>query len=113
MDAYGFPIGLFTTNRWVTDEAWYVADDATRMLAHFRIDHAGPSWPVNRWLSAMFMLFRPQMAALLAARDAAIAAWAARQPGVDVFEDRNLEVASQLSISVEAQMARLRALPGA
>ena len=52
MDAYGFPIGLFTTNRWVTDEAWYSAADATRLLARFRIDHAAPSWPVNRWISA-------------------------------------------------------------
>ena len=110
MDAYGFPIGLFTTNRWVTDEAWYSAADATRLLARFRIDHAAPSWPVNRWISAMFVLFRPQMAALLDQRDVTIADWAARHPGTDVFEDRALEITSQASISVEDRIARVRAM---
>lgn len=117
MDAYGFPIGLFTTNRWVTDEAWYSAADATRLLEHFRVDHAAPSWPVNRWISAMFVLFRPQMVALLDQRDVAIAEWAARHPGMDVFEDRALEITSQTAISVEERIAQVRAmvalLPGA
>lgn len=110
MDAYGFPIGLFTTNRWVTNEAWYSAADATRMLERFRIDHAAPSWPVNRWISAMFVLFRPQMAALLERRDVAIADWAAGHPGADVFEDRELEITSQTSISVEERIAQVRAM---
>ena len=110
MDAYGFPIGLFTTNRWVTNEAWYSAADATRMLERFRIDHAAPSWPVNRWISAMFVLFRPQMAALLDQRDVAIADWAARHPGTDGFEDRALEITSQTTISVEDRIARVRAM---
>ena len=30
-------------------------------LDRFDIDHAYPSWPVNRWLTAMVRLFRPQM----------------------------------------------------
>ena len=110
MDAYGFPIGLFTTNRWVTDEAWYTAADASRLLERFRIDHAASSWPVNRWISAMFVLFRPQMAALLERRDAAVDEWARRHPGTDVFEDRALEITSQVSISVEDRVAHLRAV---
>lgn len=107
MDAYGYPIGLFTTNRWVTDEAWYSAADATRLLQRFRIDHAAPSWPVNRWISAMFVLFRPQMAALLGHRDEAVRSHAAGHPGVDVFEDRALEITSEMSISVDQQIARV------
>ncbi len=110
MDAYGYPMGLFTTNRWVTDEAWYQGADVTQLLAHFHIDHAAPSWPVNRWISAMFVLFRPQMAALLKQRDSAIAAWAASHPGGDVFEDRELDITSQLPISVGDQIEHVRAL---
>ncbi len=110
MDAYGFPIGLFTTNRWVTDEAWYNACDVAQMLSLFRIDHAAPSWPVNRWISAMFVLFRPQMQVLLAQRDASVATWAAQHPGTDVFEDRTLDITSQLRISVPEQIARVEAL---
>lgn len=110
MDAYGFPIGLFTTNRWVTDEAWYTAADVMQLLTHFKIDHAAPSWPVNRWISAMFVLFRPQMCELLLKRDAVVANWAASHPGNDVFEDRQLDITSRLAISVEAQISRLDAL---
>lgn len=110
MDAYGFPIGLFTTNRWVTAEAWYAAEDVTQLLARFRVDHAAPSWPVNRWISAMFVLFRPQMHQLLLQRDAALAQWAARHPGVDVFEDRALDVTSSVAISVDEQMRQVQAL---
>ncbi len=110
MDAWGYPIGLFTTNRWVTDEAWYAAADVTPLLQRFRIDHAGPSWPANRWISAMFGLFYPQMALLLDERDREVARWQHDHPGVDVFEDRNLEITSWVSISVDRQIeaARLR-----
>lgn len=112
MDAWGSPIGLFTTNRWVTDEAWYRADDVIRLLDRFRIGHPAPSAPVNRWISAMFVLFRPQMEALIRARDAAVARWAARHPDRDVYEDRGLEITSSLPISVDGQVAALRALVG-
>ncbi len=108
MDAWGYPIGLFTTNRWVTDEAWYAAADVTQLLERFRIDHAGPSWPANRWISAMFQLFQPQMALLLEERDRQVALWAQAHPGQDVFEDRALEITSWLSISVDAQLEFVR-----
>jgi hypothetical protein len=107
MDSYGFPIGLFTVNRWVTAEAWYPADQVIRMLDRFIIDHAFPSWPVNRWISAMFVLYRPHIEALIRQRDAAIRAWASTHPGADVFEDRALDVTSQMTISVEETMARV------
>ncbi len=112
MDAYGEPIGLFTVNRWVTGDAWYPAADVIRMLDRFDIDHANPSWPANRWLGAMLRLFRPQIEALILARDAAVADWARAHPATDVFEDRELEITSQLEISVEAQIAAVTAALG-
>ena len=48
MDSTGLPIRLLSTNRWVTGEAWYRADDVCKLLDLFEIDHAQPSWPVNR-----------------------------------------------------------------
>ncbi|MFS8086737.1 MAG: DUF6969 family protein [Acidobacteriota bacterium] len=107
MDGYGRPLSLFTVNRWVTAEAWYPAASVIRMLRDFGIDHAYPSWPVNRWLTAMLRLFRPQIDALLRQRDAAMADWARRYPGTDVFEDRRLEVMSELPINVDQQIARI------
>ena len=109
MDRKGFPVALFTTNRWVTGETWYPAADVQRMLAHFDIDHARPSWPVNRWVTAMLRLFRPTILELIERRDAAVEAWRRKHPKRDTYEDRDLELTSQSRISVEKQIAGVRA----
>ena len=112
-DRFGTPTGLFTTNRWVTAETWYPGPDVIRMLPHFGIDHAWPSWPVNRWLTAMVGLFRPQIEALVTARDAALAAHRASHPDRDAFEDRAVEVLSETAIDDAARRAAIdRALGG-
>jgi len=110
MDAQGEPIGLFAPNRWVAGDTWYAARDTIAMLDGFRVDHAYPSWPVNRWLSAMFVLYRPHIEALLLERDSAIAAWRARLPHEDVLERREIEVLSYLPISVDNSIAELDAV---
>jgi len=101
MDTYGAPIGLFATNRWVTGDTWYAARDLIAMLPRWRIDHAYPSWPVNRWLCAMLVLFRPQVEALLLERDRVIDAWRDALGGEDVLERRDLEMLAYMPISIE------------
>ena len=109
MDAFGRPIGLFAVNRWVSAEAWYPAEDVIRMLDRFAIDHAFPSWPVNRWIGAMLQLFRPQVETLLRHRDAVVEAWRRAHPDGDVFEDRRLDVTGEFAISIDAQIAAVAA----
>ncbi|MBL8504614.1 MAG: hypothetical protein JNL78_14335, partial [Rhodocyclaceae bacterium] len=109
MDDYGYPTGLFTVNRWVTGDAWYAADDVIGMLDCFEVDHANPSWPANRWITAMLRLFRPQIEALILARDATLAEWMRTHPGKDAYEDRDLEITSQIAISVDEQIAAVEA----
>ena len=109
MDAFGRPISLFAVNRWVSAEAWYPAEDVIRMLDRFAIDHAFPFWPVNRWISAMLQLFRPQVEALLRHRDLVVDAWRRAHPDSDVFEDRQLEVTGEFPISIDAQIANVAA----
>lgn len=109
MDAFGKPIGLFAVNRWVSDEAWYRADDVIRMLDCFVVDHAFPSWPVNRWIGAMLRLFRPQIETLVRQRDKVVEAWALTHPDRDAFEDRRLEITGELSIDIDAQIAAVAA----
>jgi hypothetical protein len=104
MTPAGFPFRLFTTNRWVTGESWYRAEDVIALLAFFNIDHARPSWPANRWITAMLTLFKPQIVELVRARDRAVAAWAELHRERDVYEDRELEIASYMEIDVEAQI---------
>jgi len=101
MDAWGKPIGLFATNRWVTDETWFSAEDVIRQIDRFQVDHAWPSWAVNLWLSALIRLFQPHIEQLLRHRDAVIARRHLEAPDIDVLEDRSLEITGQLSIDVE------------
>jgi len=108
MDSAGFPIQLFTTNRWVTGENWYDKKDVIDMLDGFIIDHCNPSWPANRWITAMVVLFRPQIERLIIARDTAVTDWKAKKPDEDVYEDRDLEVTSQLDIKVEDQIRSIK-----
>jgi hypothetical protein len=110
MNPAGIPFRLFTVNRWVTGEVWYKADDVALMLDRFEIDHAQPSWPVNRWITGMVRLFKPQILELLQARDRAVAAWAKKCGIKDVYEDRDLEVASFMEISVEDQVRTVMGL---
>ncbi|HEX7970131.1 MAG TPA: hypothetical protein VF502_18040, partial [Stellaceae bacterium] len=108
LDAGGAPLRLFTTNRWVTGETWYAAADVVAMLDRFAVDLARPSWPLNRWISALFRLFKPQMAALIQERDEAVMSWRRRHRGkVHVFEDRRLEITSALDIDIEDQIRRV------
>lgn len=107
MDAWGEPIGLFATNRWVTDESWYPASEVIRMLEGFEVDHAAPSWPVNRWLGAMLRLYRPWVAGLLRHRDEVVAAHASVSPADDTLEDRSLEITGYIHIEVDALAASL------
>jgi hypothetical protein len=109
MDKFGVPIRLFTTNRWVTGEVWYDADNVRMMLDNFLIDHTRPSWPVNRWISGMVRLFRPQIVSLIDARDKAIEVWKERYPDRNVFEDNDLEITSALDIDIDTQVAAVSA----
>lgn len=114
MNAYGYPIGLFAPNRWVAGDTWYRAQDVIRMLPRFRIDHAWPSWPVNRWISAMLVLFGPHIEQLLRARDRSLEAWREKRRDEDVLECRDIDILAQMPVSVEDTLATLRkVLPSA
>ena len=100
MTPSGMPVRLFTTNRWVTGETWYKAADVIAMLDRFVINLDHPSPLLNQWLTAMFILFKPQIKTLLIERDRVIERWHAQHPDSDVFEDRRLEIASTFEISL-------------
>jgi hypothetical protein len=104
MDIRGEPTRLFTTNRWVTGETWYRAEDVTRMLDRFVIAEREPSAVLNHWIGAMIHIFRPQIAALLQARDETVMAWRRRRR-THVFEDPRLEITSSLDIQLDTQLA--------
>ena len=106
LDPDGEPIRLFTTNRWVTGETWYRADDVIRMLDRFTIGEVAGPVILNRWLGSMLVLFRPQIVALLRLRDRTVMEWRRRRRS-NVFEDNRLEITSSVEIDLSAQLAFL------
>jgi Domain of unknown function (DUF6969) len=107
MNGPGFPVGLFTVNRWVTGETFYTAADTLQIAERFRVDHVYPCLAVNHWITALLRLFRPQLEALLIERDRIIAEWADRCADRDVYEDRKLETVSSLPINVQEQISEV------
>ncbi len=108
MTPTGLPERLFTTNRWVTGETWYRASDVIAMLDCFALDLDYPSRALNEWLTAVLVLFRPQIEQLLFARDRAVEDWQRRHPEADVFEDRRLEITSSMPVSLYEHIEWLR-----
>lgn len=108
MDDQGVPIGLFTVNRWVTGEDWYGAEDLKKMIHRFSVNHAYPSYVVNRWLKVMLILFRPQIEDLIDTRDQILRK---NQNGISLkalLEEQELEVLSEEKISIETQIKVIR-----
>jgi hypothetical protein len=104
VDRCGDPIRLFTTNRWVTGETWYRADDVILMLDRFRVAGNHPSALLNRWIGALVHLFQPEIAALLRERDKAILEQRWRRRG-NVLEDLRLEITSSLDVDLDVRLA--------
>lgn len=111
MNRDGLPIRLFTTNGWVTGETMIPAEALCPRLGLFEVDHVRPSWALNLWLTNMIVLFRPQIEQLLRKRDRVLRDWQQNYPEADVLEDRVLEVASSLTIDLEATMAAVTGMP--
>jgi hypothetical protein len=105
LDRAGEAVRLFTTNRWVTGETWYRADDVIGMLDRFSLDTAEPACIVNRWVAAVVRLYQPEIAMLLRKRDEAVMDPRRRRRRVDVFEDPKLEITSSLAIDLDARLA--------
>jgi hypothetical protein len=107
VDAAGEPVRLFTTNRWVTGETWYRAEDVIRLLDRFSLDAAEPASFVNFWLTALVRLYQPEIAMLLRERDRTVMDPIRQRRRVEVFEDPKLEITSSLDIDLEARLAAI------
>ena len=101
MTPEGTPAQVFATNRWVTGEDWRPAEETAALLDRFEVDSIHPSWPVNLWLGAMVRLYREEIEALLAARDARVAARGGATEAV--LEDRAFEVAASCPVDIVAK----------
>ncbi|MDE8347728.1 MAG: hypothetical protein POH28_16375, partial [Acidocella sp.] len=70
-------------------------------------DAPGPA-PVNRALSALFVLYRREVSALLRRRDQRLARQAAMIAPADPHQDKQLEILSTARIDLPGKLAWLR-----
>lgn len=103
LDAYGLPTRLFAPNCWATDDRWRPAAALRALLDRFTCEAAPRRYVACRALPAMMTLFRPQIDALLDARDAVVARDAR------VLEDRATRLLAEVAVSIDAQLAEVEA----
>lgn len=106
VDARGLPVRLFTTNRWVTGEAWRSAPAMGRKFAQIVAAQPAAAAPLERWLHDLLVLFAPQIRLLLARRDQRVAA----RGGEGVLDDRHVYVLSCCRVSLTDQVAAIDAV---
>lgn len=100
IDYQGLPSGLFTINRWVTNEWMMPAKVIIERLAGFHLEGARGDPLLNRWLTALVRFYGLTIARLLEERDALTQGWAPER-----FEDRWQEVLSGTPIHINDAVA--------
>lgn len=98
VDAHGRLHRLFTVNQWVVGDTWLEAEATVALLSRFDVQMPGPSYLVNRWLTAIVRRYEDEIAALVRQRDRVIDAHAGGAG--PSREDRSLEVTSSLGVSL-------------
>jgi hypothetical protein len=96
----GFPIRLFTTNRWVTGEVWQPAAILESYLDRPTLAHAPPR-DVANWLEQILILFNTEIKSLIRARDARM-----EQASPSKLDDHRLRMPSQLPINLIKKLSR-------
>ncbi len=109
MDASGNIIRMFTTNHWVTGETWFGADAMIRMLNELGSRPARPSGGLDRWVTAILGMFRPQIEDLISARDKRLSEFEIAHPGCHVLEERALYLTSERPVNFLSQIRAIEA----
>lgn len=106
MDRFGQPMRLFTVNRWVTSEIWYDAEHVPSFIKRFQMTLTdNPYWQVlDQWVEGMLKLFLPQITWLHHQRDAAMKHHKLVSPQSNTYEDRDIEVLSEIPIDLKHQI---------
>lgn len=106
-DHSGLPIRIFTTNRWVTNEWLYPAEQLIPLLDKFAITNEKFSI-TSKWLMALLKLYRPQIEWAMRQRDETIEKIRALDPE-GFAENKSFEVLSAIEFDLAAQIDRIEA----
>lgn len=98
----GIPTELFTLNHWSSQEAKFALDDLPTILDRFDVTHAIPSYPVNRWITAVLKMYRPVILDLFEQRSAFLDQLEKDEPTVPAMDNDKYDVTSRIEIAIEA-----------
>lgn len=101
VDEAGRPRRVFTTNQWVTGEAWYATADVVALLHRFTLDTARRDPLIGDWLTAAVHLLRGPIIAVILDRDAALGVAGTEPPPASRLADRQLEVLAERPVAAE------------
>ncbi|OAN49496.1 hypothetical protein A6A04_19305 [Paramagnetospirillum marisnigri] len=94
----GHAAELFTTNRWVTGEAWYDAAALKMLIPRFRLQASGRARLVASWLEALVAFYAAEIAQLADERDRTVEHWQRSHSTGDPLDDPGLEITSHRAI---------------
>lgn len=106
MNQFGYPIRLFTVNRWITSEIWYDAEHISKFIKRFDMTlDDDPYWQVlDNWVEGILHLFAPQVKWLQMQRDLLIDAYVQKHNVENPYMDKNLEELSEIPIDLTEQV---------
>jgi len=97
----GVPISLFTVNRWVTGDQLLSSESSLQLLQSMTLDTGHKL--IDRLISSLVHLYRPQVRSLFQRRDRALFARARR--GDATLDDESVEVLSEIQIDLDRVIA--------
>jgi Domain of unknown function (DUF6969) len=107
----GWPQALFTVNLWAIGDAYESAENLRGYVHRFHLgEQVGPP-PLVRFVNLVYQAFGPQIERLQDEKIAALAGHRAARPGVDVFEDRSLEILSRVEVDLRANGVVVSTIP--
>lgn len=105
----GRPRALYTLNLWSIGDVYASPEDLARYARQYRIESSKGDARLVRFINLMFRAFRPEIEALQDEKERAIQRYRAAHGGGDPFEDRSVEILSQVEIDIPAYLDGTRA----
>ncbi len=107
LDDQGHPMELFTVNRWVTGDFYIPANKLAGYITQFRITNNSFDREMGAYVRNLMILYQAEIETLMHQRERVFSDYRATHDGREPYEDRDLDVTSNLEIQVENQVAAL------
>lgn len=109
-DDTGKLLSLYTFNRWSTGDAYFPADGLKSILQKFNMESDKKfDSRVNAYVQNVLTLFRAEIEMLFEERDETFEDYREDHGGESPFEDRSLEITSDLKVNIPQQIKLLQA----